>query len=1012
MRLNTSSMNTLINSARTIFGITALLIIAILAGCDSSVDVSDASSTSNQDTLEFDLAVLDQEIIETREPGPSLGFALPPNGRIYARSDAVGSKRGNEFEQSCSDGKILAGVSGHYSDRIEQLQAFCVSADDSGRWIGNPTPVLSATGSSNGASFTRICPSDHGVIGFTTDYANDYPAYFQLQCRKLNGKQKSTGDRMSLANVGILNSNAPSTRPQCADRAVATGLYGHAQSAIERIGLVCYEDPAFAGRWSSRIDWPHIAIHNVVLSDGKLLTYGTGGSGIQGAMEFNLWDPSLGIGQSAHTNIQGTAQVDSFCSAATMLPDTGNVLISGGDARPVGLNNAGIRDATLYSAATQSVSPASDMLYERWYPTSTTLPNGDVLISAGRDGQRVPTPIPEVYSAASNSRRALDNASMSDYGYFYPRQFVMPNGSVFGVSSRDMYVMSTDGAGTITDVGDLPGHSFGSSATAAMFRPGKVLHAGGISNHGLGAVVIDLTSGTPAVSRSENLAQPRRAWASTVLLADGKVLMVGGSYELNDDVTASLGAEMWDPDTGKWTQYSRSELPRLYHSSAVLMMDGRVLSAGGGSPGPLTNRNAEIFSPPYLFDENGALAQRPEINYAPEVAAWGQTIGIRTNNNNGISRVTLVKSGSITHGFNMDQRFLEVDFSIEADSLSLTMPASGNVAPPGYYLLFVHNLKGTPSLAQMISIGDEPAPAVPPINPEPQLPPLSAENLLTNSGFEQGKQAWLDCAATTATAVSSASVDGTKSMQVGSGGCLYQTVNVQPGTRYSLSCHTRGSALEYASLSLQMLDSSYSESSAKSAVIDTLDFEKQSLELAAPANASFASVTLYSEGTAHIDRCELVKASGSTTTPPTPIPPPVSQANSLITNGDFEQGKVNWNDCSESSLTGATADSASGNSAIQVQNAGCLYQEFPITPGKTYALSCASKSVATNYSSMSLTLMNESYTTLASDHKPVGRNFYQNYQTSLFAPFEGRIGAVTLYSEDTAQFDDCLVLEM
>jgi len=198
------------------------------------------------------------------------------------------------------------------------------------------------------------------------------------------------------------------------------------------------------------------------------------------------------------------------------------------------------------------------------------------------------------------------------------------------------------------------------------------------------------------------------------------------------------------------------------------------------------------------------------------------------------------------------------------------------------------------------------------------------------------------------------------------------------------------------------------ETAASSAVIESNEFEEKALSISAPANAAYASVTLYSEGTAYVDHCELVVDGNST--PPT-TPPPVSQANSLISNGDFEQGKTNWNDCSQPSLAGATADAANGNNAMQIQNAGCLYQEFPVTPGKTYEFSCLSKSAATNYTSMSLTLMNESYTTLASDQKPVGRDFYQSYQTSVFTPFEGRIGAVTLYSEDTAQFDDCVVLE-
>ncbi len=980
----------------------------LLTSCDSNTGVKVGESNNEPATEEFDLSALDLQPDEAREPGPSLGFALPPNGRIHAKSGSVGIERGNEFDISCASGKVLVGLNGVHSGRIEKLEAVCVAANDNGNWTETPAAIQQTAGTGNGQSFSRVCPTGHAVVGFTSDFANDYPAYLELHCRKLDAKQQSSGASVSLDTLGTLGNPAPSSRPQCADRAVATGIYGHAQTAIERLGLTCFEDPAFAGRWSSRIDWPHIPIHSVLLSDGKLLTYGTGGSGIQGAMEYNVWDPSMGIGQTSHKEIQGVAQVDSFCSAATMLPDTGDVLIAGGDARPLGRNNSGISDAMLYNAAGQNVNRANDMQYERWYPTSTTLPSGDILVSAGRDGQNVPTPIPEVYSSTTGTWRQLPNASMSAYGYFYPRQFVMPDGRVFGVQGRNMFVMSTEGNGNITDVGDLPGHSFGASATAAMFEPGKILHAGGISNHGLGAVVIDVNGNTPVVTRSENLAQPRRAWASTVLMANGQVLMVGGSYELNDGDTASLGTEMWDPDTGKWTQYSSSELMRLYHSTAILMMDGRVLSAGGGSPGPLKNRNGEIFSPPYLFNENGSLAERPEISYAPEEATWAQTTGIRTTNDTDIERVTLVKTGGITHGFNMDQRFLELEFTVEQDFLSVTMPSSANIAPPGYYMLFAIDTKGTPSEAKMVSLGTTPAPNLPPLNPGEPSTPIATNSILSNGGFEQGKQAWTDCAATSATSTGSLSVEGNNSMKVTAGGCLYQVVDVQPGSDYTLSCEARGSAQEYSSLSLQILDNSYAEMNATSAVVESTNFDDLTLTLSAPTNAHFASVTLYSEGTAHYDRCELVE-DGSTSTP---TPPPAPQANSLISNGDFEQGKNSWNDCSQPGLTSATTDAANGTSAMQVANAGCLYQEFPLTPGKTYQLSCSAKSAATNYSSMSLTLMNESYTTLATDHKPVGRSFFQNYQTQLFTPYEGRIGAVTLYSEDTAQFDDCSVVEL
>jgi len=252
------------NAARTHHRFPILASVAVLtlliSGCDSKSKDSTADQLFAQDIEDFDYDALDAQIIEASDPEPSLGFALPPNGRIYARTGAIGSTRGAEFDLSCDDGKVLAGITGNFSNRIDKVSGVCVSANAAGIWTDNPTPMQSSAGNNNGAAFSRICPSNHAVIGYTGDFANDYPAYLEVHCRVLDGKLSTTGERISLEKVGTLGSTAPSSRIQCADRAAATGLYGHAGSAIERLGLACYEDPAFAGRWSSRIDWPHIAI--------------------------------------------------------------------------------------------------------------------------------------------------------------------------------------------------------------------------------------------------------------------------------------------------------------------------------------------------------------------------------------------------------------------------------------------------------------------------------------------------------------------------------------------------------------------------------------------------------------------------------------------------------------------------------------------------------------------------------------------------------------------------------
>ena len=194
-----------------------------------------------------------------------------------------------------------------------------------------------------------------------------------------------------------------------------------------------------------------------------------------------------------------------------------------------------------------------------------------------------------------------------------------------------------------------------------------------------------------------------------------------------------------------------------------------------------------------------------------------------------------------------------------------------------------------------------------------------------------------------------------------------------------------------------------------------MDFGVYNAVLQAPADTVYASVDLYSEGTANFDRCELVPQTTAPTPaqpPTTPQPPVVPTANSLLTNGGFEQGADGWFECAQANLTNISNESTMGTAAMQVENAGCLYQEFAITAGKTYQMSCQAKSEATQYSSISLTVMDQNYTALDAALIPVGRNTFQTYQSQVFTPVNGSIGAVTLYSEDRAQFDDCVVAEL
>src|SRR5205823_5540714 len=180
-------------------------------------------------------------------------------------------------------------------------------------------------------------------------------------------------------------------------------------------------------------------------------------------------------------------------------------------------------------------------------------------------------------------------------------------------------------------------------------------------------------------------------------LADGKVLVTGGSRGTEDPNTKpsdpAYASELWDPATGTWTTMASLTKIRSYHSVALLLPDGRVLSAGGTFGGA----SAEVYSPPYLFK-----GSRPTISSAPTSVGYGQAFFIETPNATSISTVSLIALSSVTHGFNMGQRIIRPQFSLGIGGLNIVAPANLNSAPPGYYMLFILNSNGVPSVAKIV----------------------------------------------------------------------------------------------------------------------------------------------------------------------------------------------------------------------------------------------------------------------------------------------------------------------
>ncbi len=187
------------------------------------------------------------------------------------------------------------------------------------------------------------------------------------------------------------------------------------------------------------------------------------------------------------------------------------------------------------------------------------------------------------------------------------------------------------------------------------------------------------------------------------MIADGRVVVTGGSAKSNLLTGALKQALIWEPATNRWkVGASGSGRSRLYHSVAILLPDASVLVGGGRAPGPEQNANAEIYYPPYRFKASGGPATRPRITVAPSRLPYGH--GFTVDRAGSIKAVTLIKAGSVTHSLIMEQRFMKLGFTIAGGRLSVQAPARPALAPPGTYLLFVIDNLGVPSRARIVSL--------------------------------------------------------------------------------------------------------------------------------------------------------------------------------------------------------------------------------------------------------------------------------------------------------------------
>jgi len=308
---------------------------------------------------------------------------------------------------------------------------------------------------------------------------------------------------------------------------------------------------------------------------------------------------------------------------------------------------------------------------------------------------------------------------------WYPALNVAPDGSLFhpghmaelfSIDLHEEHDHSVHSHGDRDEGGDSTLYN-----TTVMYDVGKMLVAGGgygtrtlldtgewevDSATTSAAYTMDLNGLEPIVEDTSPMSG-KRAMQNSVVLPDGKVIVIGGTTEgvQFSDENSIYSPEIWDPDTGQWSVVAPHTKPRNYHSIAILLKDGRVLSAGGGLCGScLTNHpDGQVYSPPYLFDEAGELAARPSIESGESVAIPGQSISIQGSDD--IVEFNLVRLVAITHHHSTDQRLIPTAFERTAiGEYRLDLHSNANVLLPGYYWVFGLDANGVPTEGHTVQI--------------------------------------------------------------------------------------------------------------------------------------------------------------------------------------------------------------------------------------------------------------------------------------------------------------------
>jgi len=486
----------------------------------------------------------------------------------------------------------------------------------------------------------------------------------------------------------------------------------------------------------------------ITITDGKKLDRDGGGIQWEGhtvnvAIDFDIWDPKKGIDDDSHTLINNEVVMDAFCSVVRVLDNNRVFIIGGNKSRLSKLPDTQNR-TMIYDVKNKKFSLSKNLNFKRWYGSAVISGDEKMFIFGGKELQTgKASSIPEMIDLKDIDQgwQILEQSESNDlFGskdfdeWNYPRSFLASDGNIVGISYNKTWVMDLNNDYRVLKTGEIPlvkngiskvletanpsvndykydlkllniGSAVGSSNSVVMIAKDKVLVLGGRQkdekNYSSSNKVFQIDFSNTFKPKIEELKSMNfaRSNGDATILPDGNIFINGGqSYNEQYSV---FTPEIYNPYTQTTKNMSDSYFRRNYHSTSLLLPDGRILTAGGDV------WNAEIFYPPYLFDKDKnnktVLAERPKIINLEKNIKRGQDINIDIEGE--ISKVSLISTGSTTHAQGSESKFRDIDFTkLSNNKIQIKLDNNPNNIQNGTYLLFILNSKGTPSEGKIVFI--------------------------------------------------------------------------------------------------------------------------------------------------------------------------------------------------------------------------------------------------------------------------------------------------------------------